>query len=83
MSHRPIPVPSQPPRHHSLFPYELLAAMLAGTGLLLGLKLAGTITWSWWAVFAPLWAPAAVAAFVIAIVLVIVIGGDLADRGQV
>lgn len=29
--------------------------------LFLGLKLAGFINWSWWLVFAPLWAPVAIA----------------------
>ena len=26
-------------------------------GLLIGLKLAGIISWSWWWVFAPIWLP--------------------------
>lgn len=32
--------------------------------LFLGLKLAGIIAWSWWAVTAPLWAPIIVALIV-------------------
>lgn len=30
--------------------------------LLIGLRLAGLIDWSWWAVFAPLWVPLILAA---------------------
>lgn len=38
--------------------------------LFLGLKLTGYISWSWWYVTAPLWAPLL---FVVVIVLVIVV----------
>lgn len=39
--------------------------------LFLALKLTGVIAWSWWWVFAPLWAPLAICLAVLTVVLVI------------
>jgi uncharacterized protein (DUF983 family) len=40
------------------------------TVLFIGLKLTGHITWSWWLVLSPLWAPIAVV-----FVLALIVGG--------
>lgn len=41
------------------------------TILFIGLKLTGYIDWSWWWVFAPLWAPAFVILLILLFVLLI------------
>ena len=41
--------------------------------LFLGLKLAGKINWSWWWVFAPIWAPVAILLLFFVVVLVVTI----------
>ena len=38
--------------------------------LFLGLRLAGKITWSWWWIFAPLWAVPAIAAATFVVTLI-------------
>lgn len=40
--------------------------------LFIGLKLLGAISWPWWAVLAPLWAPLAL--FVLVLLLVVIAG---------
>ena len=48
------------------------------TVVFITLKLTGVVTWSWWWVLAPLWAPAATALGVLAVGLIgsgVVIGG--------
>lgn len=39
------------------------------------LKLTGVITWSWWWVLAPLWAPVAVA-----LIILLIVGGIIANN---
>lgn len=39
------------------------------TLLFLALKLCGVVTWSWWAVFAPMWIPTAIAFAIVLLVL--------------
>ena len=39
--------------------------------LFLGLKLGGAITWSWWAVFAPIWVPLAIIAALLLLIIVL------------
>lgn len=43
------------------------------TILLVLLKAFGTITWSWWLVLAPLWAPAAIVFAVLVVTLAVVL----------
>lgn len=39
--------------------------------LFIGLKLAGIISWSWWLVLAPLWAPLVLVLLFVAVILII------------
>ena len=40
------------------------------------LKLTGYVTWPWWLVLSPIWAPAALAALIIALVTLVSVWGD-------
>lgn len=55
------------------------------TGLLailfIGLKLTGTVDWSWWWVLAPLWAPLALFLLVAAIVWLVMFGRGIRELG--
>ncbi|KKL18642.1 hypothetical protein LCGC14_2473470 [marine sediment metagenome] len=44
------------------------------TGLFIGLKLTGYITWSWWWVLSPLWISVAVALVILTILIIVGIG---------
>ncbi|MCJ8139584.1 hypothetical protein [Falsirhodobacter halotolerans] len=48
--------------------------------LFIGLKLTGHITWSWWWVLAPLWAPVAFFLLVLAIAGLLWLWGDFMQR---
>lgn len=43
-------------------------ALTVVLAVLLALKLTGTVAWSWWVVFAPMWGPLAVVAVLLAVV---------------
>ncbi|OAM89309.1 hypothetical protein OH491_13710 [Termitidicoccus mucosus] len=47
--------------------------------LFIGLKLGGAIGWSWWWVLAPLWMPAALAAFLFMLIgiIAVICDGDI------
>lgn len=44
--------------------------------LFIGLKLAGVIDWSWWAVLLPLWGPLALVALLVLVIAVLEIATD-------
>lgn len=44
--------------------------------LFIGLKLAGVIDWSWWAVLLPLWGPLALVALLVLVIAVLEVATD-------
>lgn len=76
----PMDFPSRPDVRYRLVSLSayLVVALCLAAALLLVLRIAGVIGWSWWRVLAPVWVPAGA---LLATLVLIIFAGALADIG--